>query len=149
MKLIFCKHCSDTVKLDKTKRYCKCGKCYGWYEEDGLHAHVNGTSVVLGIDNRQLAQAIKYRFEENGYTREFLGFDAFIIIPEICKTVNVLPKRKFIKDLTCYVCGKNLQTDGNYIWCPDHKCKSNNGPSCDVQRLSDKTISRYEIYEED
>ncbi len=58
MKLVLCRDCSDVIKLDYERRYCKCGHSGGNYKEDGIHAVVVGdAAVALGLDNKSMAQA--------------------------------------------------------------------------------------------
>ena len=59
MKLIFCKSCCDIVKLDKVRRTCKCGNCYGWYHDDGLHATISKDAIAIGINNYILVGRIR------------------------------------------------------------------------------------------
>lgn len=60
MKLIFCKHCHDVLKLNVTRwRYCMCGETAGRYLPDGHRAQVSHDAVVIGIDNNVLAAAVR------------------------------------------------------------------------------------------
>lgn len=80
MKLIFCPHCQDIVKLHKTTTVCKCGWCYGAYLND-LHAFYSRAAIPLGIINSSLVNAIKNQ-PESGNGREFTAF----VIPKECPT---------------------------------------------------------------
>ena len=82
MKLIFCPDCQDIVKLKREKTFCACGKCWGYYKEDGLHAIINKEAIPLGFNNFHLA--LRNRPEEGlGYV-----FGAFVI-PKKCPTIRV------------------------------------------------------------
>lgn len=55
MKLLFCKDCSDVVKLQLFDRSCACGNSSGRYNADGDTCTVSGVSaVVIAIGNRSL-----------------------------------------------------------------------------------------------
>ncbi len=61
MKLLFCEFCADVVKLQKSRRWCECGKTGGHYLSDGAHASVTAGAVVIGIDNRTMRSALQAR----------------------------------------------------------------------------------------
>jgi len=83
MKLIICKYCQDAFKLTYDKRRCDCGKSWGYYEEDGLHAVYGGeTAVPLGFDNNSLRVAVIDQPDEGLGKR----FEAFVI-PKVCPTM--------------------------------------------------------------
>ena len=83
MKLIFCKHCEDIYKLSFEKHTCACGMTWGYYEEDGLHAHYGGeTAVPMGISNLSLIKAIVLQPATGTGER----FEAFVI-PKACSTM--------------------------------------------------------------
>lgn len=86
MKLIFCPHCQDVVKLDFEARNCKCGRSGGVYKKDGLHAVISGDAIPLGIDNTSLAWAMKARPECGSLGSTFEAF----VIPKECETVEVI-----------------------------------------------------------
>lgn len=87
MKLIFCKSCWDVVKLDYRKRYCKCRKCWGKYEKDGLNAIVNKEATPIGINNFDFVSAFHSQPEYGMGER----FEAFVI-PKFCETIKVEEK---------------------------------------------------------
>ncbi len=53
MKLIFCGHCNDVIKLGLELKYCTCKKSYGRYLEDRLNASISKDKycIPLGVDN--------------------------------------------------------------------------------------------------
>lgn len=57
MKLIHCVECHDVVKLNRTMRFCACGRVYGRYK-DNVRAEVSKTAVSIGIGNGSLDLAI-------------------------------------------------------------------------------------------
>jgi hypothetical protein len=84
MKLIFCPHCDDVVKLrTEARRSCWCGKSGGMYQRDGLNAIVDGDAVPLGFLNSTLGAALKERPQSGMGSR----FEAFVI-PHRCPTVS-------------------------------------------------------------
>lgn len=83
MKLIYCTHCDDIVKLTHEPRTCECGRSGGRYFSDGLNAEIWGDAVPLGIANPSFAEALKNR-PKSGHQGS--RFEAFVI-PEECSTV--------------------------------------------------------------
>jgi hypothetical protein len=72
MKLLFCPHCDDVFKLDKTEtRSCKCGRVRGKYKSDGSHAVTNGCGVPVAINNRDLFMAATGLSEEDSGDMEY------------------------------------------------------------------------------
>jgi hypothetical protein len=77
VKLVLCRSCQDVFKLVYDKRTCLCGKTWGRYLEDGLHAVYGGESAIpLGFANDSLATAIA--FQPTKVTSGF-RFEAFVI----------------------------------------------------------------------
>ncbi|ACU76625.1 hypothetical protein Caci_7801 [Catenulispora acidiphila DSM 44928] len=58
MKLLYCAHCQDIVKLFPEKRYCKCGKSWGHYLEDNSTTVQTFPSLSLGIANPDFHAAV-------------------------------------------------------------------------------------------
>ena len=71
MKLVFCKECQDIFKLDFETRYCKCGKSSGKYLNTIDAVYSGEFAVPIGINNRQLANAV---FNPHTDTRDFNAF---------------------------------------------------------------------------
>lgn len=65
---------------------CECGRSYGQYHEDGLHATIGGGDAVpLGFANSTLVRALENQPEEGMGKR----FEAFVI-PKKCPTVHIM-----------------------------------------------------------
>ncbi len=78
MKLLLCSDCGDTFKLTGERTTCSCGRCSGWYREDGITADVCGEeALVVGIDNVALARAIDLHFD--CYPEDNLSIAAWIM----------------------------------------------------------------------
>lgn len=97
MKLLYCEFCGDVFKLDYEVKTCKCGRCSGYYKEDGLHAVIKG-GIPLGIANNSLMMALdredalqrEIETLEERATGKFMHgerFEAFVI-PMPCSTVE-------------------------------------------------------------
>lgn len=85
MKLIYCPHCHDIVRLrDRERRWCECSKSWGQYTDD-VQATIGGQAIPLGLDNRSFLYALKER--EGAGLRAYMAFDAFLI-KEPCETVD-------------------------------------------------------------
>lgn len=84
MKLLFCPHCQDILKLHSaTLRTCHCGKSSGQCDKDGLHVTITGQAIPLGMDNTSLLNALESRPKSGKGS----AFDAFVI-PVHCETVT-------------------------------------------------------------
>jgi len=82
MKLVFCPHCQDVVRLIHERRSCLCGKVTGWYEDDVKAVVYGKDAVVLGVDNYSLVQALQmHRRQREQKMEQDRGpeFTAFII----------------------------------------------------------------------
>ena len=64
MKLLYCGHCGDVVRLYPEKRYCRCGKSWGQYLEDNATTVQTYPGLSLGIANPDFEMALK-AFVEN------------------------------------------------------------------------------------
>ena len=51
MKLMYCAHCKDIVRLFSERRSCKCGKSWGQYLEDDSTTVQTWPSLSIGIAN--------------------------------------------------------------------------------------------------
>lgn len=51
MKLLYCVHCQDIVRLFSEKRSCMCGKSWGHYLEDNSTTVQTFPSLSIGIAN--------------------------------------------------------------------------------------------------
>jgi len=85
MKLIFCPHCHDVVKMRVgIKTFCECGKSWGAYT-DNLNAVRNEQCIPLGFTNGSLVNAINHQPEE-GLGKNFEAF----IIPKNVPSIRVV-----------------------------------------------------------
>ena len=84
MKLIYCPHCGDVLRLYYSERSCRCGKSGGYYK-DRLNATITGDAIPLGFDNYDFARALIEQ-PEAGAGRVFQAF----VIPKKCDTVEVI-----------------------------------------------------------
>ena len=78
MKLIFCPHCHDIVKLNITSsRCCLCGKSCGKYDKDGIHAWINKEAIPLIFVNSSFFEAMRNR-PKKGMGKGFVA----AVVPE-------------------------------------------------------------------
>lgn len=82
MKLIYCPECQDVRKLHKKWAACECGKSWGFYNEDGLHAVIGGKAVPLGFNNSSFAQALRHRTGSRYELRNFVAFTIYEIVSD-------------------------------------------------------------------
>ncbi len=59
MKLMYCAHCGDIVRLFPERRTCKCGKSWGHYLDDGSTTVQTWPSLSVGIANPDFRAAEK------------------------------------------------------------------------------------------
>jgi hypothetical protein len=64
LKLMYCAHCGDIVRLFSEKRSCLCGKSWGYYEEDNSTTVQTYPGLSLGIANPDFQTALQ-TFVEN------------------------------------------------------------------------------------
>ncbi len=74
MKLLFCPHCQDVLKLLRKRRDCDCGASWGYYEDD-LVAKIGGDAIPLGFGNRSFIDALEGRPTDGRGSQ----FQAFVI----------------------------------------------------------------------
>jgi hypothetical protein len=87
LKLIYCPHCNDIVKLrGEAWRACYCGKSRGVYAEDDWHATISGAAIPVGVANFSFYEALRCQ-PEAGQGERFTAF----VIPKSCPTIEVLP----------------------------------------------------------
>ncbi len=83
MKLIYCRECTDVVRLFHENRRCQCGKSWGRYIDE-RNAEIGGPCIPVGIAWGSLAWALAdYRKR----TDKSILFDAFLI-EHPCRTVK-------------------------------------------------------------
>lgn len=78
MKLLWCPDCHDTITIgvNNIVRKCMCGRTAAKYLEDNITAIVTEGSIVFGIDNTSLTNAIKNAkyWMPNKFDRKRLDF---------------------------------------------------------------------------
>jgi hypothetical protein len=57
VKLLYCAHCGDIVRLFPEKRFCLCGKSWGHYLDDGATTVQTWPGLSLGIANPDFVEA--------------------------------------------------------------------------------------------
>ena len=57
VKLLYCAHCGDIVRLFPEKRFCLCGKSWGHYLGDGATTVQSWPALSLGIANPDFVDA--------------------------------------------------------------------------------------------
>jgi len=86
MKLLFCPHCNDVIKLRVgVSRSCECGKSEGMYIDD-VNAIVNSSGILLGFANSSFVEALRDHIHrpEGRLGHEFTAF----VIPEDAGSVK-------------------------------------------------------------
>lgn len=78
LKLLYCGHCGDIVRLYPEKRHCRCGKSWGHYLEDGATTVQTYPSLSLGIANQDFELALKTFVENPGYFSPVLAVRSWI-----------------------------------------------------------------------
>jgi hypothetical protein len=64
VKLLYCAHCGDIVRLFPEKRFCRCGKSWGHYLEDNATTVQTFPGLSLALFNPDFQLAIQ-TFNEN------------------------------------------------------------------------------------
>jgi hypothetical protein len=67
LKLLYCAHCGDIVRLFPEKRSCRCGKSWGQYEEDNASTIQTYPGLSLAIANPDFEIALKTFVENPNY----------------------------------------------------------------------------------
>jgi hypothetical protein len=90
VKLIYCGKCGGIVSLRAEWSKCPCGQSSGaYFRGAGCDVEVKGPCLVLGIDNNELADAVKRYL----LGKDRAGFTGFIFIPQVGKgKFNALPE---------------------------------------------------------
>jgi hypothetical protein len=57
VKLLYCAHCGDILRLFREKRSCRCGKSWGHYLDDGATTVQTWPGMSLGIANPDFTRA--------------------------------------------------------------------------------------------
>ena len=78
LKLLFCAHCGDIVRLFPEKRTCLCGKSWGQYLEDGATTLQTYPGLSLSISNHDFEQAFKTFLENPNHFSPLLSIRSWI-----------------------------------------------------------------------
>ncbi len=78
MKLLFCLHCQDIIRLTLERRYCQCGKSWGQYTEDHSTTIQTPESISIGLANQDLQLALETFFADREYFSPALSLRAWI-----------------------------------------------------------------------
>jgi hypothetical protein len=78
LKLLYCVHCGDVVRLFPEKRYCLCGRSWGNFLEDNSTTIQSYPSVSLGLANTDFQLALNAFVENPNYFSPVLAIRAWI-----------------------------------------------------------------------
>jgi hypothetical protein len=78
LKLLYCGHCGDVVRLFPEKRSCRCGKSWGQYLEDGATTLQTYPGLSLGIANQDFEQALNAFVENPRYFSPLLAMRCWV-----------------------------------------------------------------------
>lgn len=78
MKLMYCGHCGDVVRLFPEKRFCRCGKSWGHYLEDGATTVQTYPGLSLGIANQDFQMALDAFLENPRYFSPILAMRCWV-----------------------------------------------------------------------
>jgi hypothetical protein len=84
MKLLFCGHCQDIVRLFPERRSCKCGRSWGQYLPDNSTTVQTGYSLSLGLAGPDFSRAIEALLKDRQEGRS--GFS-----PHLCMRAWINP----------------------------------------------------------
>lgn len=71
MKLLYCAHCGDIVRLFPKKRSCLCGKSWGYYQEDGATTLQTYPGLSIGLANPDFRAALeRFTMDPNHFSPE-------------------------------------------------------------------------------
>jgi len=78
MKLLFCGHCQDIVKLFPERRSCKCGRSWGQYLPDNSTTVQTTYTLSIGMANPDFSEAISTSSRDQSYFSPALSIRAWI-----------------------------------------------------------------------
>ena len=78
MKLLFCGHCHDIVRLFSERRYCRCGKSWGQYLPDNATTIQTSHSLSIGLANPDFQAAITTLMQERTHFAPVLSIRAWL-----------------------------------------------------------------------
>jgi len=77
MKLLFCGHCQDIVRLFAERRTCKCGRSWGHYLPDNSTTVQSDYSLSLGMANPDFYAALQLLMRDRSHFSPVLAFRAW------------------------------------------------------------------------
>lgn len=78
MKLLFCYHCQDIVRLFPERRSCKCGRSSGQYAEDKSTTIQTSESLSVGIANQDFLHAVEVLMQDRKRFSPLLSFRGWL-----------------------------------------------------------------------
>jgi len=78
MKLLYCGHCQDIVRLFPERRTCKCGGSWGHYLADNSTTVQTSHTLSIGIANPDFNQAIQTFMQEPDHFSPALSLRAWL-----------------------------------------------------------------------
>ncbi|KAB8141221.1 hypothetical protein F8S13_20695 [Chloroflexia bacterium SDU3-3] len=78
MKLLFCGHCNDVVRLFPEPRYCKCGKSWGQYLPDNSTTIQTSYTASIGLANPDFSQALDTLMADREHFSPLLSIRAWL-----------------------------------------------------------------------
>ncbi|HXR65298.1 MAG TPA: hypothetical protein VN729_05215 [Ktedonobacteraceae bacterium] len=78
LKLMYCAHCGDIVRLFPEKRSCRCGKSWGHYEEDNATTVQTYPGLSLGIANQDFELALQTFVDNPRYFSPVLAMRCWV-----------------------------------------------------------------------
>lgn len=146
MKLIYCPDCEDVRKIhSKTLGVqCRCGKSWGYYEADGIHARYGGSAIPLGIGNGSFVLAVQEWMHNSKHPKAFVAF----VIEGDCPTFEratevsvVVRKKKTMQWIPSPRAGGRMEWEcehgighGNHVHGCDGCCSRDDYPGRGVKR---------------
>ncbi len=78
MKLLFCGHCNDIVRLFSERRFCKCGRSWGHYLPDNSTTVQTEHTLSIGLANPDFDSAVNVFMQNRNYFSPELVFRAWL-----------------------------------------------------------------------
>lgn len=78
MKLLYCGHCHDVVRLFPEPRYCRCGKSWGQYLADNSTTIQTSHTLSIGLANPDFHEAVATLMEDRNHFSPVLTIRAWL-----------------------------------------------------------------------
>ena len=78
MKLLYCGHCGDIVRLFSERRTCKCGKSWGQYLPDNSTTVQTDYTISLGLANQDFHRSLEVFVRDRNYFSPELSIRAWV-----------------------------------------------------------------------